>query len=705
MDGSDVPLWSIDQLKDYLRARKIAFSNVTKEDLQIRVLQAMRSNIQTTNDRQTVPDTVQDKLVLENGLITLPNPASLENWELGCYSVPAVSKQEVEHYFKQVNSDLGIYAKECEAIKLGKGLSMSNHVGGILYHGISPNIGYCFVKSTVVRQTCLREQPYTVWAILGKENAEIYGAYCNCIGGITGSCKHVAALLYSLLVIIQKGGNVACTSKAQTWHKSVKFHEPKFVKNIQIRKVKCNLEIDEFVKSSRRYGFDPRAPCDRDNSGDCKFDLASLAKLTNGKAAILKILSVEQPRQIQVESDDNVLNYESVESATLPSALPNLAAKLKQQHKSFDAFSDAFFQNMRITESQAQTVESVTSSQVDSVTWKLYREGRLTASKMKETLNKVNDQGGVSDKLQTSIRSAMGYTPEVKTESTEWGILNEDTACKSVFKYMKPRHKNLRMSRCGTYICAQHPYISGSPDRMLQCDCCGRQPLEVKNPVVGKKLPIRDYIQIKGRCIERHDLKIRLKRSHPYYYQVQTQMLVTNTNTCVFGLRTLHKDGLFIEVISKDDSVIAEILAKCPIFFKEVIIKEFFFENELIKVVMDTILKTVCTDIFKVKSGTKTNTLNRKRKAVGGLPCADPATVVNFDTCSVVTVDTSDTGYICDVCKQSCISDPVRFEDLSIECSTCKYWYHLKCVSLNGTESCVTNARTKWYCAKCSVET
>lgn len=36
---------------------------------------------------------------------------------------------------------------------LGKGLYMSDHVRGMAYHGINPNISYCFVRGKVCIST------------------------------------------------------------------------------------------------------------------------------------------------------------------------------------------------------------------------------------------------------------------------------------------------------------------------------------------------------------------------------------------------------------------------------------------------------------------------------------------------------------------------------------------------------------------------
>ena len=142
---------------------------------------------------------IDDKLMLDDGMVRLPNPVSISNWEMDPVDLPTITKDCVENYFTKANNELGVYSKNCEALKLGKGLYLSKHVGDILYSAISANLMYAFVKTTCVRQTCLRDDPYNLWIIIHKNFGTINGAYCACVGGITGCCKHVAALLYSLI--------------------------------------------------------------------------------------------------------------------------------------------------------------------------------------------------------------------------------------------------------------------------------------------------------------------------------------------------------------------------------------------------------------------------------------------------------------------------------------------------------------------------
>ena len=174
--------WTIDELKQYLRDRNINFSNATKTVLQDRVIQAVKCQITGQSGDTSVQDTINSKLVLENGLIRLPHPETIQNWEVHSASTPLLTSGQVQCYFKRVHENLGVTPKEYKALALGKGLSESGHVDNIFYSEISPSINYCFVKTCVMRQTNVRE----THMLFGP-----FSTFCMCIYIFTCKCMHM----------------------------------------------------------------------------------------------------------------------------------------------------------------------------------------------------------------------------------------------------------------------------------------------------------------------------------------------------------------------------------------------------------------------------------------------------------------------------------------------------------------------------------
>ena len=556
---ANIYLWNVEQLRNFLKCRKIPCSSASKAALQRQVHFAIQFGFQSRIDDKTVSDSVQQKLILENGLLRLPAPKTIDNWEVNSYNMPPLTDKFVESYFNKVNKSFGVSANECKALALGKGLVLSGHADVLLYHPISQSINYCFIKTYVVRQTNTREPPHAVWAILQKDSGAVHQAYCTCAGGVGGSCKHVAALLYMVLSFHAKGSHVTCTSKPQKWGKPGRFHEPDFVRNVPLKKLKKNCDIEEIEPKPKRFSFDPRAPEDRDDNSDITqscFDLNVLREITNGNAAVLHSLSIRQTSTVDVASDLNIASEETVYGATIPASITEIADAIKQDRTlDFESFEYKLKEQMEVSAEEADSLEKATRKQADSSLWHEHRRGRITGSKVKETILKVGPNMSVSSKISSTMKSVMGYNKPFRSKQTDYGNAHEGIACKRAYTLLKSSHSNLTMSVCGMYISQEYVHISSTPDRMLHCTCCGVRPLEVKNPYTYRHLSVSEYSKIPGQCLICDNDTVALDRSHPYYYQVQCHMLVTGCRSAVFCVRLNHKHGLFVEEILYDDMV------------------------------------------------------------------------------------------------------------------------------------------------------
>lgn len=214
------------------------------------------------------------------------------------------------------------------------------------------------------RQTNVKELPYNSWVILNKHSSQIHGAYCTCVSGLSGVCKHVAALLYCLVEVAEKGLNLSCTSKTRQWGKYKKFHEPEFLPQIPIKRLKSNCEIEEIGPRKSRFLFDPRAPCDRNPSGDCVFNLQKLALITNGNAAIIKHLGVNASRACPSESDANVENEEEVVTAPIPLPIVELADIFLNENADVtkNEFPEKIIEEIKVTQEQVKTISEMTKN-------------------------------------------------------------------------------------------------------------------------------------------------------------------------------------------------------------------------------------------------------------------------------------------------------------------------------------------------------
>ena len=182
-NDDDISTWNVSRLKAYLTEREIPLGNAKKEQLIELVHQCIATGLKPKDFNKCVDIDIYNKLFVENGLVRLPNPNTLNDWEIGPTSIPDITSDGVHAYYAKVNSNIGISTSGGQSLSLGKSLTISNHVSDIQYHGISHRIGYCFVKARVARQVHHTESPYLVWVILEKESGTPQSAYCNCPGG------------------------------------------------------------------------------------------------------------------------------------------------------------------------------------------------------------------------------------------------------------------------------------------------------------------------------------------------------------------------------------------------------------------------------------------------------------------------------------------------------------------------------------------
>ena len=82
----------------------------------------------------------------------------------------------------------------------------------------------------------------------------------------------------------------------------------------------------------------------------------------------------------------------------------------------------------------------------------------------------------------------------------------------------KETHNNARVEECGLFLHEDMPYVGGSPDRIITCDCCGSSCLEVKCPFsIRHKTPTDPEVNIQ--FLKRSDGIVSLLTNHKYFTQ------------------------------------------------------------------------------------------------------------------------------------------------------------------------------------------
>ena len=512
---------------------------------------------------------------------------------------------------------------------------------------------------------------------------------------IRGTCKHVAALFHHILHTVAKGENISLTSLHQSWDKpSSKLHQPDFIENITIKKLQGDCIIKELISSTHRFSFDPRPPSFRHHKDISSYDLDSLAD-TSGQSAIL-LYAPRQPHPDFISPHLDNVWHEEVTTTThddhlnIPS-LPQLASDIKTSHPrlSLQEFHCHLMSRLSINPSQSSYIQHQTIDQHNSPVWMHMRVGRISASKMGECVGKIRD-GEVAGATFSVLQDIMGYRDFFSSAATSWGLFNEQAACDSFVNFAKQTHSGLFIHDCGLFISTMSPFICGTPDRLVSCSCHpGLRPLEVKNPWTHRGLTITDYAKERDACLQINDAGfISLKRSHPYYFQVQTQIFLTDSDLGYFSVKTASLvDNFFVEEICFDPEFMESVILRASIFFSKAVVPE-LFECSVYHQVSHKLVSSLLDDIAsRVTSVCVSDDL-----------FSDDITDSSVSSsCSSVEDLDPDCLFPCGVCKQNCPDIPLVDKDKSVGCDACSKWFHFHCVNLSRAPC----KKSNWFCFDC----
>jgi len=227
--------------------------------------------------------------------------------------------------------------------------------------------------------------------------------------------------------VLRRNRNGVCHQKKQQ-----SLHTQDILKNIGITRPSSArvLSPPPAEKHRKRNDFDPRASHDSTAKPLTETEVDILADITNGNSGIVCLL-----RRVSSESSshcniDVLARFETVETSEhieLPMSLNNVSM---DKIGSFDEFLEI----ISINEQEINLIQESTSEQAGSELWFEYRTNRITASKFKDSVQKINDNMTVKnpDKSRTFISKVCGYYPRFESKATQWGITNEPIARKII---------------------------------------------------------------------------------------------------------------------------------------------------------------------------------------------------------------------------------------------------------------------------------
>ncbi|CAC5410778.1 unnamed protein product [Mytilus coruscus] len=203
---------------------------------------------------------------------------------------------------------------------------------------------------------------------------------------------------------------------------------------------------------------------------------------------------------------------------------------------------------LKITKDECSKIEMATREQHKNPLWKHVRRGRLTASKFGNIVRRKADTE--PDNL---IKYLLEYTPSFTNAAISWGRDHEQIAIDSYLIRVRESHPPLTATQNGVIINEHLPHLGATPDGLIYCPHCKpyHGVIEVKCPYALRDLhPLEAARQSNFFCEVDSLGRLRLKRSHSYYYQVQGQLAITKRTWCHFVVWT--NKGMEFEIIYWD---------------------------------------------------------------------------------------------------------------------------------------------------------
>jgi len=496
------------------------------------------------------------------------------------------------------------------------------HVQHIKYHPL-PNVAEHICISAVVLPSMKKDRVYNV-TIFVHQFARISHACCSCPAGLSGCCNHITATLYSLEDYVHSGLQddelKGCTDRLQTWN--IPRHlgaDPRPTDEIQLSKKQYGVE--KRVKKHRVNEWDcrpiNRRLVDPNTARNLREALLSIEKIkvanannavsaaqtssqkrkanqnkllieTYGTSCYLQLLD-DEPAPPETHLDEIRKERLSRANAQKKKLLSELGAKLshvKHDHTyasvrnvgrkdvcddmnshctaTLNLVHQVYEAKVVINSNEATKLEIETRKQASSELWRNERKLRITASVMREVCHRKASTSCTAF-VQKKINPKVLCTPAVC-----YGREHENDAISSYIKYQRSRGVVVEVHKCGLVVDKTLSWLAASPDGIVfdpsekdnKLGC-----LEVKCPFSCEKKTVLEATRsVSAFCLIEQDGGIFLSKSHGYYYQVQTEMHVTNSKWCDFVVWS-PLDQPFIQRIHYDSEFMSNAIAKAQKFY------------------------------------------------------------------------------------------------------------------------------------------
>ena len=187
-------------------------------------------------------------------------------------------------------------------------------------------------------------------------------------------------------------------------------------------------------------------------------------------------------------------------------------------------------------------MRQVTRSQSNNSMWYLSRKHAITAS-IAHAVNTrfISLQKSAAPIDLTNIFKNIANEESINADlpALKYGRNMEAEAINAIEETFKEMYQNANVQQCSLFLTRDHPFIGGSPEKIIECSRCGKSCLEVKCPFSIRYTTPTDP-DIKLQFFKNDNGPLSLNQNHKYFTQCQVQMASTHLSTCYFLVWTTH---------------------------------------------------------------------------------------------------------------------------------------------------------------------
>lgn len=440
----------------------------------------------------------------------------------------------------------------------------------------------------------IREKPLDVWIIM-RSDGSVDSAHCTCMAGLDECCSHVAAVLFTLESATKAKREASVTDSPAYW-----MFPTGARLDVPYKRLK-EMDMQSAAKKRKMSLTDSDCQQHQNDIEETDFlnNIPSPTKHEEDK--FLEDLHNCLPTSAVLSLSEKF--SENFIPKTRLNAWPVDLGKLYQSANASLTYEDLVkkceMTDITVTEAEIKFLEGQTRKQSDSPFWYNYRIGRVTASNFYAVCRTNPEKPFMS--LVKKLCYSEEYQKIFTSAATEWGKRKEATARNDYVAKMSVKHQNFNCRESGLILSETFPQFGASPDGLTSCDCCGDGCLEIKCPYSCK-----DSASIEVAWLENDEGTIVLKKEHPYYYQVQMSLFVTNRQHCDFYVWSPKSSHLVR--IYRDNDLWTEMSLKAKDFHSKCIMPELLGRYITQKQVLQPVLlanQSSSDDKDKTDSGAK----------------------------------------------------------------------------------------------------